>query len=143
MCVYVFVCAVSVATCPDSLDPVKNGRVMYSTDVVTLNNERRYAVGTTATVVCDSGYRLFGHSVACLAGGAWNTTLFTCECVLLITVDNTVYNNKSSSSSMNKGVGESVSSTQTTLIASVVAGGVVVILTVLAVVAVLGVFIYW
>ena len=42
---------------------------------------------------------------------------------------------------MNKGVGESVSSTQTTLIASVVAGGVVVILTVLAVVAVLGVFI--
>ena len=44
---------------------------------------------------------------------------------------------------MNKGVGESVSSTQTTLIASVVSGGVVVILTVLAVVAVLGVFIYW
>ena len=72
---------VSVATCPDSLDPVKSGRVMYSTDVVTLNNERRYAVGTTATVVCDSGYRLFGHSVACLAGGAWNCTLSTCECV--------------------------------------------------------------
>ena len=69
-----------------------------------------------------------------------------CVCVLLITVDNTVYNNyqsiyKSSSSSMNKGVGESVSSTQTTLIAAVVTGGVVVILTVLAVVAVLGVFI--
>ena len=76
MCVFV-----SVATCPDSLDPVKNGRVMYSTDVVTLNNERRYAVGTTATVVCDSGYRLVGHSVACLAGGAWNCTLSTCECV--------------------------------------------------------------
>ena len=38
-----------------------------------------YPLGTTVSVICNSGLRKVGNTLTCLSNGVWNSTLPTCE----------------------------------------------------------------
>ena len=66
-------------TCPDNLGTVEGGMLSYSTGTVTVSNGQRYPVGTTVSVICNSGLSNVGNTPTCVPNGVWNSTLPTCE----------------------------------------------------------------